>query len=76
VLGKLIGGGLGVEFIDRTIAGNLVLYRRHRAERGRRPGDGRSQGMELGRDLVLPPDAVDPDGHRSRCSCRRAEVRS
>ena len=25
VLGKLVGGGLGVEFVDRTIAGDLVL---------------------------------------------------
>src|SRR4029077_18507497 len=61
VLGKLVGGGLGVEFVDRTIGGNLVLR-----TAATEPNEvvvratGRSQGMELGRDLVLPPDAVRP----------------
>jgi len=63
VLGKLMGGGMGVEFIDRTIAGDLVL-RTAATERNEVVVrmTGRSRGVELGRDLVLPSGAVRPGG--------------
>ena len=60
VLGKLVGGGLGVEFIDRTMGGNLVVRTAATEPNEVVVRVTGALSMELGRDLVLPPDAVRP----------------
>jgi hypothetical protein len=60
VLGKLVGGGLGVELVDRTIAGDLVL-RTAATEPNEVVARVSGRGtVELGRGVVLPPDAIAP----------------